>query len=83
MGCDMVEEAGKKSDPVVEIYRLRSLITRTKEMVMASVHHLILGATVCDAAGFPESAKQMTEMIDRLRLLAAQLEAAGSPDGGD
>lgn len=43
---------------------------------MATVHHLFLAATVCEQAGYPASADQMREMIDRLRLLAARLEDA-------
>jgi hypothetical protein len=83
MGCIVEEESANSNDPIVEVYRLRTLIIRAREMVLASVHHLILGATVCDASGFPESAQQMTELIKRLRLLADQLDAAGQYGDGD
>jgi hypothetical protein len=83
MGCEMKDKLANTNDPALEVYRLRTLIIRTKEMLLASVHHLILGATVCDASGFPESARQMTELIGRLRQLADQLDDAVMPTGDD
>lgn len=59
--------------------RLQCLMTKAREIVLASAHHLVLGAAVCDHAEFPESAQQMRDMIDRLRLLADQLDEAAKP----
>lgn len=83
MGCNLEDESVNSNDPAAEIHRLRRLVTLTRETLMATVHHLFLAATVCDQVGFPSSADQMREMIDRLRLLADRLDAAAAPIGDD
>jgi hypothetical protein len=75
----MPDDEEKNQCALSEVQRLWLLVSVTKETLMGTIHHLFLAATVCDQVGFEQSGAQMREMIDRLRLLAEQLDGMGRP----